>query len=268
MNAVSRVVSATALVVLVLVTLAHGESLRPLEATPDRLTWVRDPRGYEQALIVGDPEKSGLYAAHVRFPAGLRIAPHFHPDERIVTVLSGTVYFGYGERFDETRMRALPAGSVWTEPARQPHLAAESIVRLGEVHLAVGNVREGRNPVIAERRIHHGAMAAVHHLLVERPPDPHGDRAVDLAPALHRVDQPADVRGVHALKDPIPSTCARSSIAHSMAKVDCEDPYPRKPPPGIMFVYTAYPSALLLAHRYMVSGLPRAAASVSPPWPP
>jgi len=117
------VVSAAALVVLVLVTLAHGESLRPLEATPDRLTWVRDPRGYEQALIVGDPEKSGLYAAHIRFPAGLRIAPHFHPDERIVTVLSGTVYFGYGERFDETRMRALPAGSVWTEPARQPHFA-------------------------------------------------------------------------------------------------------------------------------------------------
>ena len=117
------VVSAAALVVLVLVTLAHGESLRPLEATPDRLTWVRDPRGYEQALIVGDPEKSGLYAAHIRFPAGLRIAPHFHPDERIVTVLSGTVYFGYGERFDESRMRALPAGSVWTEPARQPHFA-------------------------------------------------------------------------------------------------------------------------------------------------
>ena len=69
-------------------------------------------------------------------------------------------------------------------------------------------------------------------------------------------------------KDPIPSSRARSSMAHSMAKVDCDAPYPRKPPPGIMFVYTAYPSAFLLAHRYMVSGLPRDAAKVSPPWPP
>src|SRR5436309_14284275 len=113
------VVSAAALVVLVLVMLAHGDSLRPLEATPDRLTWVRDPRGYEQALIVGDPEKSGLYAAHIRFPAGLRIAPHFHPDKRIVTVLSGTVYFGYGERGDESRRRARRGGSVGTERARE-----------------------------------------------------------------------------------------------------------------------------------------------------
>ena len=67
---------------------------------------------------------------------------------------------------------------------------------------------------------------------------------------------------------PTPRSRARSSIAHSMAKVVCDDPYPRKPPPGIMFVYTAYPSAFLLAHRYMVSGLPSEAASVSPPWPP
>lgn len=123
MSAVSRVVSTAGLVLFVLVAFAHGESLRPVRATPDQLTWARDPRGYEQALIVGDPTKAGMYAAHVRFPANLRIAPHFHPDERIVTVLSGTVHFGYGERFDETKMRALPSGSVWTEPAGQPHFA-------------------------------------------------------------------------------------------------------------------------------------------------
>ena len=49
-------------------------------------------------------------------------------------------------------------------------------------------------------------------------------------------------------KGPSFKSIARSSIADSMAKVVCAAPYPRKPPPGIMFVYTAYPSAFLLAH--------------------
>lgn len=123
MNEVRRAFGAVVLVLFVLGGCAHGVPLRPVQAAPDQLKWVADPRGYQQTLIVGDPAKPGMYAAHIRFPANLRIAPHFHPDERIVTVLSGTVHFGYGERFDESQLRALPAGSVWTEPAGQPHFA-------------------------------------------------------------------------------------------------------------------------------------------------
>jgi hypothetical protein len=41
--------------------------------------------------------------------------------ERIVTVMSGTLYMGYGDRFDESAMKALPAGSIWTEPSKQTH---------------------------------------------------------------------------------------------------------------------------------------------------
>ena len=123
MNGVRRVVGAVVLALFVIGGCAHGVPLRPAQTAPDQLRWVADPRGYQQALIVGDPAKPGMYAAHIRFPANLRIAPHFHPDERIVTVLSGTVHFGYGERFDESRLRAMPAGSVWTEPAKQPHFA-------------------------------------------------------------------------------------------------------------------------------------------------
>lgn len=125
MNAVHRIVGAALLVLFAITGSAQGEALRAVRATPDQLTWgVWDtPRGYEQAVIVGDPTKPGMYAAHIRVPTNLRITPHFHPDDRIVTVLSGTVLFGYGERFAESRMRALPAGSVWTETAKQPHFA-------------------------------------------------------------------------------------------------------------------------------------------------
>jgi quercetin dioxygenase-like cupin family protein len=145
MNVGYRIIAATVLLLCVGPGWARGESLAPVEATPDQLTWVRDARGYEQALIVGDPARPGLYTAHIRFPPGLRIVPHFHPDDRIVTVLAGAVLFAYGERFDEAALRRFPAGSVWTEPAGRPHFAW---ARDGEVLLQViGLGPSGTTPV-------------------------------------------------------------------------------------------------------------------------
>jgi hypothetical protein len=62
-----------------------------------------------------------MYAYRTSITANTKRQPHFHPDDKIVTVISGTLLMGYGEQFDETIMKALPPGSVWTEPARQPH---------------------------------------------------------------------------------------------------------------------------------------------------
>jgi hypothetical protein len=46
-----------------------------------------------------------------------------HPEDRLVVVLSGTLHVGFGERFEPDRMRAMPAGSFFVEPARTPHFA-------------------------------------------------------------------------------------------------------------------------------------------------
>jgi uncharacterized RmlC-like cupin family protein len=70
----------------------------------------------------------------MRFPAGFRNPPHFHADERIVTILSGTLLVGYGDQFHESTMKALPAGSMFTEPAKQAHFAW---ARDGEVVIQV-----------------------------------------------------------------------------------------------------------------------------------
>ncbi|MBP7149731.1 MAG: cupin domain-containing protein, partial [Acidobacteria bacterium] len=43
------------------------------------------------------------------------------PDERNTTVISGTVYVGFGESFDETKIVAVPAGAVYVAPAGVPH---------------------------------------------------------------------------------------------------------------------------------------------------
>jgi quercetin dioxygenase-like cupin family protein len=57
----------------------------------------------------------------LKFPAGYKLAPHSHPDSREVTILSGTWYTGYGETFDAAALKALPAGSFYTEPANLAH---------------------------------------------------------------------------------------------------------------------------------------------------
>ena len=50
--------------------------------------------------------------------------PHWHPDEvRTVVVLSGTLYFAYGEKWDESKLKAFPAGTFFSEPTRAPHFA-------------------------------------------------------------------------------------------------------------------------------------------------
>ncbi len=42
--------------------------------------------------------------------------PLSHPDSRFVTVLSGTFFVAFGNTFDATKLKALPAGGIYTEP--------------------------------------------------------------------------------------------------------------------------------------------------------
>ena len=91
----------------------HAEDkAEPMALTPAEMKWKSQGGlalpGIEQANLVGDPSKSGPYTVRLRFPAGYRLAPHTHPDYREVTILSGTWNTGYGEKFNETALKALP----------------------------------------------------------------------------------------------------------------------------------------------------------------
>jgi hypothetical protein len=74
-------------------------------------------------VVFGDPSKPGLYTILLKVDGNTKIAAHLHPDQRIGTVVSGTWYFGYGDHFDETRLKELPVGSVYSEVAGQNHFA-------------------------------------------------------------------------------------------------------------------------------------------------
>ena len=106
----------------------RGEQPAKLAAmviTPDELKWstlaAYAVPGIEQVNLVGDPALPGRYTIRLKFPKGYRVAPHTHPDSREVTVLSGVFATGYGTVFDSAKLKILPAGSFYTEPANLPH---------------------------------------------------------------------------------------------------------------------------------------------------
>jgi quercetin dioxygenase-like cupin family protein len=117
--------SATVALALSFAVAALAQGTAPIALTADNMRWSSQGGlalpGLEQASLVGDPSKPGPYTIRLKFPAGYKLAPHTHPDSREVTILSGTWYTGYGEQADPALLKALPAGSFYTEPANLPH---------------------------------------------------------------------------------------------------------------------------------------------------
>ena len=118
-------------VIVCLLTASHWVSAQivppgSVVVTPDKLTWKPSARtaGVETAALVGDSTKQGAYVERVRFPANFKVQPHSHPEERTYTIISGVWYVGWGDKFDEAKLIALPAGSFYTEPANVPHFVA------------------------------------------------------------------------------------------------------------------------------------------------
>src|SRR5436305_13157012 len=71
---------------------------------PTEINWQTGPPsippGAKMAVLDGDPTKEGLFVTRFKLPAGYRVAPHTHPPPERLTVLSGTLYFGMGDKFD------------------------------------------------------------------------------------------------------------------------------------------------------------------------
>lgn len=77
----------------------------------------------KETVIMGNPAKPGIYMILLEVAPNTKIAAHLHPDQRAATVLSGTWHFGYGDKFDQAKLKELPAGSIYSEVAGQNHFA-------------------------------------------------------------------------------------------------------------------------------------------------
>ena len=127
---------------------ASEQQLNPKGITirlPDQIPWKRNvagsneltPGNNETAVLYGDPTKSGTYVYRSKFAPGSKNMPHWHPEERTVVILSGTLYYGLGEQWDESKLIALPAGTFLAEPPKTIHF---TWAKEGEVILQVTGI--------------------------------------------------------------------------------------------------------------------------------
>jgi quercetin dioxygenase-like cupin family protein len=91
---------------------------------PEDIEWKPFPAfppAARLAVLVGHPTEPGPYVVRVKVPAGTKLMPHKHPEDRIYTVMSGVFYIGLGERFDGDKVKAYPPGSVIVLPGETWH---------------------------------------------------------------------------------------------------------------------------------------------------
>jgi quercetin dioxygenase-like cupin family protein len=82
------------------------------------------PAGAEMAVLQGNPGGTEMFTVRLRFPNGYAIAPHTHPTDEHVTVISGHFKVGMGEKADPNAMMTLKPGGFVTAPANHAHYAA------------------------------------------------------------------------------------------------------------------------------------------------
>jgi uncharacterized RmlC-like cupin family protein len=78
--------------------------------------------GMKIAAIHGDSNAdSGMYVIRLQFPAGYRFPAHWHPNAENLTVLSGELLLGMGEKEDSAKLMSYKPGTFMYIPGKMPH---------------------------------------------------------------------------------------------------------------------------------------------------
>jgi quercetin dioxygenase-like cupin family protein len=133
-----RLMTSAALLLTTATAAAAQPPAGPRTASPPGIRWGPAPAvfppGAQMAVLQGDPGGTAPFTVRLRFPDGYRIAPHTHPTDEHVTVISGTFRVGMGATFDPKGMSTLSAGGFVTAPANQAHYAVAQGATVIQVH--------------------------------------------------------------------------------------------------------------------------------------
>lgn len=91
---------------------------------PNDIKWADVPSlppGAKIAVLEGKMNEAGPITARLKFPANYKVPAHFHPGVERVTVLSGTMNFGMGDKLDPKKTTPVPPGGLLIMPAKMPH---------------------------------------------------------------------------------------------------------------------------------------------------
>ncbi|MGQ0506430.1 MAG: cupin domain-containing protein [Myxococcaceae bacterium] len=107
-------------------------------AMPKDLKWGDGPPGLpagaKLAVLQGDPgQPNQVFTIRLKMPANFKISAHWHSADELVTVISGNLMIGHGEKADWKTMTASGPGGFFAMPAKMAHYAmakGETIVQL------------------------------------------------------------------------------------------------------------------------------------------
>ena len=75
----------------------------------------------DRTPVFGDPTKPGFYVYRNRFRPGITSRPHFHDQDRYVTVIKGTWWTDEGDVFRPDKMIGVKAGGFMFHPKGLHH---------------------------------------------------------------------------------------------------------------------------------------------------
>lgn len=109
----------------------------PITITPDALQWKPAPQhlpsGAQMAILEGNPQTKGMITIRVKVPANYQLPPVYAQNIARITVLSGNINLGFGDKMNTNAGTALPAGSFVLMPANKHHYmwtTDESVVQV------------------------------------------------------------------------------------------------------------------------------------------
>ena len=108
------------------------------------------PAGAKIAVIEGPPTEAVPFTFRLKFPADYKIPAHWHPAVEHVTVMSGTLNLGMGDKLDATKTKPLSTGSVAIMQPKTNHFGWTKEETIVQVHgmgpFALTYVNAGDDP--------------------------------------------------------------------------------------------------------------------------
>jgi hypothetical protein len=87
---------------------------------PNDIKWTKTATS-ERAVLYGDPSKPGYYVILLKWLPHNNSRPHYHPNDRFITVLQGTWWVQTGAKYDPAGFKPIPAGSFVVHTGKEIH---------------------------------------------------------------------------------------------------------------------------------------------------
>ena len=93
------------------------------------------PAGAQISVLEGNPAEKGAVTLRLKFPANYKIPPHWHSMTERVTVLSGALNVGMGDKLDRQTSQTLEPGGFVSLPAMMHHFAWTATPTVVQINL-------------------------------------------------------------------------------------------------------------------------------------